>query len=115
MLPSSLSCNKSACNAGDLGLIPGSGRFPGEEKGHPLQYSCLENPKNRGVWKATVHVITREGHDLATKPKQLLYNVVLVSAAQQSESTYVLHIPPPPGACLPPLPHMPLDHHRAWS
>ena len=41
--------------------------------------------------------------------------MLLVSAAQQSESTYILHIPPPPGACLPPLPRMPLDHHRAWS
>ena len=34
----------SACNEGDLGLIPGSGRFPGEGNGNPLQYSCLENP-----------------------------------------------------------------------
>ena len=34
---------ESACNAGDLGLIPGLGRFPGEGNGHPLQYSCLEN------------------------------------------------------------------------
>ena len=45
----------SDCNAGDLGLIPGSGRSPGEGNGNPLQYSCLENPVDGGVWWATVH------------------------------------------------------------
>ena len=40
----------SACNEGDLGLIPGSGRSPGERNGNPLQYLCLENPMNRGAW-----------------------------------------------------------------
>ena len=40
---------------GDAGLIPGSGRSLGEGNGHPLQYSCLENPKDRGAWQATVH------------------------------------------------------------
>ena len=39
----------SACHAGDLGLIPGLGRSPGEGKGNPLQYSCLENPKDGGA------------------------------------------------------------------
>ena len=42
-------------NAGDLGSIPGSGRFPGEGNGNPLQYFCLENPMDRGAWWATVH------------------------------------------------------------
>ena len=37
-------------NAGNLGLIPGSGRFPGKGNGNPLQYSCLENPMDRGAW-----------------------------------------------------------------
>ena len=46
---------ESACNGGDLGLIPGSGRSPGEENGNPLQYSCLENPMDRGAWQAVVH------------------------------------------------------------
>ena len=59
---------KSACNAEDLGLIPGSGRFPGEGNDNPLQYSCLENPMNRGPWQATVHGVARVGHNLATKP-----------------------------------------------
>ena len=51
---------ESACIAGDLSLIPGSGRFPGEGKGNPLQYSCLENPMDRGVWWATVHGVSKE-------------------------------------------------------
>ena len=45
----------STCNAGDLGSIPGSGRSPGDGNGNPLQYSCLENPMDRGAWWATVH------------------------------------------------------------
>ena len=45
----------SACNAGDLGSIPGSGRYPGEGNGNALQYSGLENPMDRGAWRATVH------------------------------------------------------------
>ena len=49
----------SACNAGDLGLIPGSGRSPGEGNGNPLQYSCLENPMDGGAWWATVHRVTK--------------------------------------------------------
>ena len=49
----------SACNAGDLGLIPGSGRSPGEGNGNPLQYSCLENPMDRGAWRATVYGIAK--------------------------------------------------------
>ena len=57
-----------ACNAGDLGSIPGLGRSPGEGNGNPLQYSCLENPMDRGALKATVYRVVRVGHDLATKP-----------------------------------------------
>ena len=43
---------ESACNAGDLGLIPGSGRSPGEGNGNRFQYSCLENPMDGGAWQA---------------------------------------------------------------
>ena len=50
---------ESACNAGDLGSIPGSGRSPGGGNGNPLQYSCLENSMDRGSWQATVHGITK--------------------------------------------------------
>ena len=49
----------SACNVGDLGSIPGLGRSPGEGSGNPLQYSCLENPMDGGVWWATVHGVTK--------------------------------------------------------
>ena len=49
----------SARNVGDLGSIPVSGRSPGEGKGNPLQYSCLENPMDRGAWQATVHGIAK--------------------------------------------------------
>ena len=45
----------SACNVGDLGWIPGSGRSPGAGNGNPLQYSCLVNSMNRGAWWATLH------------------------------------------------------------
>ena len=58
---------KSACNAGGPGSIPGSGRSPGEGNGNPLQYSCLENPMDRGAWQATAHGDRRVGHNLATK------------------------------------------------
>ena len=59
---------ESACNEGDPGSIPGSGISPGEGNGNPLQYSCLENPMDRGAWQAAVHVVATGGHDLATKP-----------------------------------------------
>ena len=48
-----------ACNAGDPGSIPGSGRFPGKGNGNPLQYSCLEILMDRGAWQATVHEMTK--------------------------------------------------------
>ena len=50
---------ESACNAGELGSIPGSGRSPEEGNSFPLQYSCLENPVDRGAWWATVHEVTK--------------------------------------------------------
>ena len=50
---------ESACNAGDLGSIPGSGSSPGEGNGNPLQDSCLENPKDGGAWWATVHGVAK--------------------------------------------------------
>ena len=50
---------ESACSAGDLGLIPGSGRSPDKGNGHPLQYSCLENSMDRRAWWATVHEVTK--------------------------------------------------------
>ena len=55
-----------ACNAEDtrdMGLIPGLERSPGGGHGNPLQYSCMENPEERGDWQATVHGWQRVGHD----------------------------------------------------
>ena len=53
--PGSSAGEESACNAGDLGSIPGLGRAPVEGKGYPLQYCSLENPMDRGAWWATIH------------------------------------------------------------
>ena len=49
----------NAGDAKDAGLIPGSGRFPGIGNGNPLQYSCLEDSMERGIWQATVHEVTK--------------------------------------------------------
>ena len=49
----------SACSWGDLGLIPGSGRSPGEGHDNPLQYSCLENPMDGGACRSAVHGVAR--------------------------------------------------------
>ena len=59
---------ESACSAGDLGSVPGSGRSAGEGNGNRLQHSCLKNPMDREAWQAIVHRVTRVRHDLATKP-----------------------------------------------
>ena len=50
---------ESACNAGNLGSIPGSGRSSGEGNVYPLQYSCLENSMDRGAWRATIHGVAK--------------------------------------------------------
>ena len=53
-------------NVGDAGLIPGLARFPGEENGNPLQYSCLENSMDRGTWRATAHEVTKSWTQLSS-------------------------------------------------
>ena len=75
-----LSCKESACNAGDTGSIPGSGRSPGGGNGNPLQYSCLENPMDREAWLAAVHGVTRDKHNLATEAPPPLIEKLLQSA-----------------------------------
>ena len=50
---------KPPANAGDAGLIPGSGRSPEGGNGNPFQYSCLENSRDSGAWQATVHEVTK--------------------------------------------------------
>ena len=76
-IPGDSNGKESACNVGDLVSIPGSGRSPGEGNGNPLQYSCLGNLMDRGVWWATVRRVTRVRHNKATKsPPQPLWKVV---------------------------------------
>ena len=53
------------CNAGDPGSIPGLGRPPEGGHGNPLQYSCLENPKDRGAWRATLHGVAKSQTQLS--------------------------------------------------
>ena len=62
-------------SAGGLGLIPGSGRSPGGGHGNPLQYSCLENPMDRGAWRATVH----GGAEQSDMTEQLSTHVVVIN------------------------------------
>ena len=61
--PSGSDSKGSACSAGDPGLIPGLGRSLGEGNGNPLQYSCLENPMDGGVWLAPNHEVAKSQHD----------------------------------------------------
>ena len=58
-LPWWLSGKESACNGEDLASVPGLGGYPGEGNGNPLQYSCLENPMDRGAWWITVHGVAK--------------------------------------------------------
>ena len=57
--PGGSAVKKPTASAGDVGLIPGLGRSPGEGNGNPLQYLCLKNPMDRGSWKATVHGVAK--------------------------------------------------------
>ena len=69
--PGGSDSKQSACNAGDPGSIPGSGRSPGEVNGNPLQYSCLENRMDIGAWWATVHGISARLWLQVGSPKRL--------------------------------------------
>ena len=65
--PGGSNSKEFSCNAGDLCSIPGSGRSPGGGHGNPLQYSCLENPMDRGTWWVAVHRVTELDMTEATK------------------------------------------------
>ena len=60
-----------------MGLIPGLGRSPGGGHGNPLQYSYLENPMDKGAWRATVHGVETVGHNLVTKPPPPIFHLDL--------------------------------------
>ena len=97
-LPWRLSSEESACNAetaGDMSLIPGSERFPGRGHGHPLQYSILENPMDRGAWWATVHGVPKSQTQL--KPLSMyawmvLEGIILSEISQRKRNTVWYHI-----------------------
>ena len=86
-LPWWLRGKESVCNAGDagdIGLISGSGRSPGGGHSYPLQCSCLENPMDRGAWRVVVHRVQRVGHngsDLACREAMLIATTTGVSSA----------------------------------
>ena len=82
---------ESACNAGDLGSIPGQGRSLGEGNGNPLKYSCLENCMDRGAWQSMGLQTVRHDESLTCLLSlQLIYNVILNSGIQQSDSVIIL-------------------------
>ena len=85
-----------ACNAGDLGSIPGLGRSPGEGSGNSLQYSCLENPMDGGAWRATVHGVaksqTRLGNFTFFSPLSFLKISFLISKMGFSGSSVVKNL-----------------------
>ena len=74
-------------NAGDTSLVPGSGSSPGEGNSNPLQYSCLGNPIDRGVWQATVHGSKRIRHNLVIKQQQTLqYKIKIKNKSSYEQS-----------------------------
>ena len=88
--PGGSDCKESACNTGNLSLIPGSGRSPGEGNDNPFQHSCLENPIDRGTWLSTVHGVAKSWTRLSdfTFTFKLLYYFYHLSF---SETIYFTH------------------------
>ena len=91
-LPCSSDSKQSACNAEDPGSIPGLGRSSKEGNGNPLQYSCLENPMDRGAWRATVHGVAKSrtllflGADIIAETDMLLSLLQSPVAHRESEA-----------------------------
>ena len=100
---------ESACNAGHLASIPGSGRSPGgRQNGYPLRYSCLENPTDRGAWQATVHAVTKSRTWLSDSHFTLQRDAALY--ATQIRPCSLNTFPLPQQTCLCPLPAPPISH-----
>ena len=76
----------NARDARDMGLIPGLGRSPGEGNGNPLQYSCLENPMNRGAWRATVHGVA-ESHTRLSEHIACKSSICQIWGHEESDTT----------------------------
>ena len=84
---------ESACQVGDVGLIPGSGWSTAEGNDNPLQYSCLENPMDREAWWTTVHVSQRVRHDWETNNNSRW--TLLISHGHNLLSLPLPHLAPP--------------------
>ena len=80
----------AACDAGGLGLIPGSGRSPGEEHGYPLQYSSPENSKDRGAWRATVPVFEKSWTRLSDQHFHFLHSQAQGEKTVPTQATWML-------------------------
>ena len=81
--PQCLNGKESVCSAedaGELSSIPGSGRSPEGRHGNPLQYSCLENPMNKGVWEATVHGVAKS----RTRPERPIMQASPIATETES-------------------------------
>ena len=78
--------NESACNARDLGLIPGSGRSPGEGKGYPLKHSCLKNHMDGGNWRATVYGVAKSQTQLSNFHFHFSLGKIMLKSANLSEN-----------------------------
>ena len=81
----------NAAAAGDKGLIPGGGRFPGGGNGNPLQDSCLENPTDRGAWRATIGESQSVGHNRAHMHAQLyLFSFLVLPMLFKTEYSLIM-------------------------
>ena len=85
-LPWWLSGKESTCQAGDVDLIPGLGRFPGEGNGNPLQYSCLGNPMDRGAWRAIAFGVKKELDTLSPRALPNKCSAAIITNAVLEES-----------------------------
>ena len=87
--PAGLEVKMSACNARDPDLIPGLGRSLGEGNGNPLQYSCLENPMDRGAWWAIVHGVAKSQTQLS---KRLNINIRIHLRSAVSKGLFITYL-----------------------
>ena len=85
--PGGSDSKESACNTGDLGSIPGSGRSPEEGNGYPLQDSCLENPTDRGAWQAALMGHNESDHDSVTEHRSASRSVIISASVRVAANT----------------------------
>ena len=88
--PGGLEGKESACNAGDPGSIPGSGRSPGGGNGNPIQYSCLENPMDSRPWWATVHGVVKNQTGLSVYTHTSVYLLKKILNFDTREITFII-------------------------